>query len=229
MKNAFIVSFKLKNTYRVNSIIYSIKQIPIINKLMRNNLYGNRDLKLFGNIISAIREIGGIFLGKLIYILIMITYVLDFYETNKGDTFIHMFIFLTLVGGLLNTFMFNPTKDKYYAMFIMNMDAKKYTLANYYYTLLKTFIGFLPFTIIFGLMAKLPLLICVLLSMFVIIIKLIVSSYGLLSFEKSNKVRNENFPGKITWISVAILLLIAYGTPLLGITINKIIFMILER
>ena len=28
----FIISFKLKNAYRVNSIIYSLKGLPIINK-----------------------------------------------------------------------------------------------------------------------------------------------------------------------------------------------------
>lgn len=39
MIKSFITSFKLKNTYRVNSIIYSIKQLPLIKKILPNTLY----------------------------------------------------------------------------------------------------------------------------------------------------------------------------------------------
>lgn len=39
MIETFITSFKLKNTYRANSIIYSIKQFPIIRKILPNSLY----------------------------------------------------------------------------------------------------------------------------------------------------------------------------------------------
>jgi hypothetical protein len=41
-----------------------------------------------------------------------------------------------MCGGILNTDMFKPSKDKYYAMMIMNMNAKKYTLSNFYYSLI---------------------------------------------------------------------------------------------
>ena len=52
MIKTFITSFKLKNTYRTNSIIYSIKQLPIIRKILPNSLYKNKGLKIFANIIS---------------------------------------------------------------------------------------------------------------------------------------------------------------------------------
>ena len=39
MIKTFITSFKIKNTYRVNSIIYSIKGLPIINKILPSSLY----------------------------------------------------------------------------------------------------------------------------------------------------------------------------------------------
>ena len=45
MIKTFITSFKLQNTYRVNSIIYSIKQLPIIRKILPNSLYKNKTLK----------------------------------------------------------------------------------------------------------------------------------------------------------------------------------------
>ena len=52
MLKSFVISFKLRNTYRVNSIIYSIKQLPIIKKILPNSLYKSRGLKIFANIIG---------------------------------------------------------------------------------------------------------------------------------------------------------------------------------
>lgn len=227
MIQSFITSFKLKNTYRVNSIIYSIKQLPIINKIIPNKLYQSKTLKIMGNVISSLIEFGSIFFGKFLYILLMITAMLQIYKTNTADTFLHIFTFLTIAGGLLNTYMFNPTKDKYYAMVIMNMNAKKYTLSNYYYSLLKVMIGFLPFTIILGIMANVPLWLCILLPLFVVTVKMIVINYRLHDFQKTKIAKNENSPPKIVWIMIIILIGISYGTPFLNITINQTIFITL--
>ncbi len=225
MFKSFITSFKLKNTYRVNSIIYSIKQFPFIKKILPNQLYKNKALKIIGNIISAIIEFFSIFIGKFLYILLMIIYMLELYKTNQANTFLHIFTFLTFAGALLNTYMFNPTKDKYYAMIIMNMDAKKYTLSNYYYSMIKVIIGFLPFTIIFGMMMKVPLWICILMPIFVVMAKMIVSAYTLIDFKKHKIAKNENLPTKILWLSIALLIAVSYGLPIIGVTINQIIFL----
>ncbi len=227
MIKSFITSFKLKNTYKVNSIIYSIKQLPLIKKILPNKLYQNKALKIIGNIISALWQIISIFLGKFLYILLMIAAVTPMIsKTNNADAFLHIFLFLTLIGGLMNTFMFNPTKDKYYAMIIMNMDAKKYTLSNYYYELIKVILGFLPFTIAFGSSIGISIYMCILLPIFVVMVKMIVSTYNLYYFEKHKIAKNENMPTKILWGTVAILLGIAYGLPILSININQTIFMI---
>ena len=227
MVKSFITSFKLKNTYRVNSIIYSIKQIPIIKRILPNTLYKNKALKIIANIISILMEIVGVFLGKFLYVLLMIFLMLQIYKTNTADTFLHIFTFLTLGGALLNTYMFDPTKDKYYAMMIMNMDAKKYTLSNYYYKLIKLIIGFLPFTIIFGLMVGLPLWVTLLLPIYVVMAKLAVGAYCIKDFQKTRKARSENLPTKIQWTLVAIFVLLSYGLPALNITINISIFLVL--
>ncbi|MEG2028958.1 MAG: hypothetical protein RR050_03650 [Bacilli bacterium] len=222
---SFITSFKLKNTYRVNSIIYSIKQIPLINKILPNSLYESKTLKIIGNIISILIELITIFPGKILYIFLMIIVVLSIYKTDSASTYLHLFVFLTLIGGLLKTFMFDPTKDKYYAMIIMNMNAKKYTLSNYYYNLIKTIIGFLPFTILFSLYYKLPVWIGFIIPIYVIMIKIIFSNFCLLRYKKTNIATNENLPEKFIWFVVIFLLIIAYGLPFLNITINLTIFL----
>ena len=60
------LSFSLKNTYRVNSILFGIKQIPLIKKILPDALYSVRGLKIFANILSVIWEIVSMFLGETI-------------------------------------------------------------------------------------------------------------------------------------------------------------------
>ena len=225
MLKTFITSFKLKNTYRTNSIIYSIKQFPIIKKILPDSLYKNRGLKIFANIISILSEIIGIFIGKIIYISAMIFMALSWYNTNQADTFIHIFTFLTLGGGVLNTYMLNPTKDKYYAIILMNINAREYGLSNYYYQLIKLVIGSWPFTILFGMIVGVSLWLQIALPIFVLAIKLIVMNYCIYDFKKNKKVSNENVQTKAGWLFVAVCLLLAYGLPAINITINGTVFL----
>ena len=225
MLQTFITSFKLQNTYRTNSIIYSIKQLPLIKRILPNSLYKSKGLKIFAGIISILWEIINIFIGKILYILLMIFMALTWYKTNQADTFIHLFTFLTFAGGVLNTYMLNPTKDKYYAIILMNINAREYGLSNYYYQLIKLVVGFLPFTILLGTVAGVPLLIQILLPFFVVAVKLIVMNYLIYKYKKTNKIANENLPTKIVWSFVGICLLLTYGLPFLGITINSTIFL----
>ena len=65
-------------------------------------------------------------------------------KENGPEIYAHLLFFLTLIGAYMNTYLFNPTNDKYYAMILMRMDARKYTLTDYGYTLLRTGLSFLP-------------------------------------------------------------------------------------
>ena len=113
MIETFIKSFKLENAYKTNSMIYSLKGLPIIGKLLPDTLYESKDLKVLISIFSILRTIIQTFLGKFIYILLMIFFAALFYETNNANTFIHIFTFLTFLGGVINTHMFTPSNDKY--------------------------------------------------------------------------------------------------------------------
>lgn len=228
MLDTFIQSFKLRNTYKVNTIIYSVKQIPLIKKILPNSLYKSKGLKIFGTVISIIWEICSIFLGKLIYIAAMIFGMMNLYQQNQSGVFITIFTFLTIAGALMNTYMFNPTKDKYYAMFIMRMDAKKYTLSNYIYSILKIIIGFMPFTILFGLLANINILVCVVMPIYVAAAKILFSGYSLKKYEKTGVAINENKPIKFIWGIVGICLLFAYGLPYINITISEVVFLIIS-
>ena len=228
MIDTFIKSFKLRNAYKVNTVIYSVKQLPIIKKILPNSLYQNKALKVIGTICSIIAEISSIFLGKFIYIITMIYGIMSLYENHGPDTFVNILFFLTIIGAFFNTYMFNPTRDKYYAMFIMRMNAKKYTLSNYMYSILKVIIGFMPFTLTFGIIANVNITICILIPFFIASSKIIVGAYSLYKYKKQKIVINENKPIKNIWILAIICLCLAYGLPLIGIAINQQIFIIIS-
>ena len=46
MLNTLRLSFSLMNTYRVNAILHSLKQIPLLKRLLPETLYQVRGLKV---------------------------------------------------------------------------------------------------------------------------------------------------------------------------------------
>src|SRR5699024_6885793 len=89
-------------------------------------------------------------------------------------------------------------------------------------------IGLMPFTIIFGLLLKVPLLICISMPLFVAMIKIIVIGiFSIPDFKKNKVVKNENLPTKKVWILLAVLAILGFGLPYLGIVINLIIYIVL--
>ena len=214
------ISFSLKNTYRVNSILYAIKQIPLIKRILPDALYGVRGLKIFANIISVIWEIITIFIGKLLYFITMVCGIGLLYRNAPADqAFLHILLFLTIIGAYIDISMFNPARDKYYAMILLRMNAREYTLVNYGYSILKVIIGFLPFSILFGMMRDVPLWFCILIPFSVAGLKLLVAAYSLWNYERSGFIYNENKIRKHLWIFIAVLLTLAYVPPAAGIVL----------
>ena len=145
-----------------------------------------RGLKIFANVLSVLWEIVSIFLGKFLYFLTMVCGVGLLYErAPAGLCFLHILFFLTLIGSYMNTSLFNPTRDKYYAVILLRMNARSYTLANYGYALLKIVVGFLPFTILFGVDRGVPLWLCLLIPFCVAGIKLTIAAYSLAELRKN--------------------------------------------
>lgn len=72
MHNVLRISFSLRNTYRVNGILYSLKQIPLLKRLLPETLYRVQGLKTFANILSLLWEIVSVFLGKFLYFAVML-------------------------------------------------------------------------------------------------------------------------------------------------------------
>lgn len=227
MLDAFLISFRLRDAYKANSILYSLKSIPLIKRLLPESLYASAGLKILAHVIGAGIELGTVFVGKAFYLLVMVFLAAGGMRSPKADSFVHIFFFLTIVGGLLNTHMFNPTKDKFYAMVIMRMDARQYALSNYLYFLLKTLVGFFPFTVLLGWLVGVPMVACLLMPFLVCALKLIVTALTLLGSKDGERVRSENLPMPLVWGGVAVAVAAAYGLPFLGYAMPVWLFCIL--
>ena len=225
MNKTLKISFALKNTYRVNSILYALKQMLLIKMILPSALYGARGLKIFANILSVIWEILSAFLGKFIYLMCIYAIVAYGYDgySNKSELFLHMLLFLTIIGAFMNTNLFNPTKEKYYAVFLMRMDAKQYVLINYGYAILKVVIGFMPFMILVGSILDLPLWLDVILPFSIAGLKLFVAATSLWDYEKRGLAYNENRLGKFLWAFVALMIIVACGLPAVNIAVPQIV------
>ena len=220
MNKIFRISFALKNTYRVNSILYALKQVPLLKKLLPDSLYSVRALKIFANVLSGVWELVSVFLGKFLYLFILSFYVVGLYGLDRTDgLFMHILLFLTLTGTQMNTGMFDPTRDKYYAMILMRMDARSFTLVNYGYLMLKVVVGFMPFSLAFGVMEGVPAWLCLVMPFSIAGMKLVAASYTLWHYEHRPYDICENPIKKSVWLFTAVMLFLAFGLPAVGIVL----------
>lgn len=221
MMKALRISFALRNTYHVNTIIYGLKQIPVIKKIIPESFYAMGWLKIVVNILAVIWEIISAFCGKFFYILFMVFLASSLYDSaDWPQTYVHILFFLTFIGAMLNTYIFNPSKDKYYAIILLRMNAKEHAIVNYAYELCKIMIGFLLFGFIFGTIAGVPWYINLLVPFFVVGCKLTASALMLREYEigmTSKGKQNLKHIDEIKLACVIILLAIAYGLPVVGI------------
>lgn len=224
MKNSFILSFKLRIAYRVNTIIYAIKQIPLIKKLIPDAVYGASGLKEFGYIIAFLYEIIQMFLGKFIYMFLFVYLVLNTINLYEINDFFNIMFFMSIIGSYLNTFMFEPSNDKYYALMVMKMDSKKYTVSNYFYNIFKSIFGFIPPIIIFSLILKLNPIISLIIPIFIGSIKINTGAFYLKRYEKNKFIADIKHKDILKWLIIIPSFILAYLLPLLHISLSVKIY-----
>lgn len=209
------ITFSLRMTTKINAILYVLKHIPLLGRCFPDDVYRVTWLKVLATVFAFFWELGAAFLGKAVYFVIMIALAsLPYPMENKGPMFGHFLVFLTLVGGRLNSYLFEGDDAADQAVLLLGMDARMYTLVNYGYALVKVLLGFLLCGTIFGLLMGAPLWLCLLAPLYVIGMKLTVGALLLKRFQKKGELdSNEGF-------SLAMIvggLALAYGLPALGI------------
>ena len=226
MLDTFKTAFKLKTTYKVNAILYSLKRIPLIKKLIPNDWYNDVNIKTLGNIFNIFREIGTLFLGKIVYLFLLFALTSLFFEGEESTYILHIFIFFTFIGAIHKNYLFEPSNDNYYGVILMRMDAKKFAVSNYIYFILRTFVGFLPLTILGTLVLGIPFYIGLLLPLFIVASKITMIGLDLLYVQKTKKY-NPLINGIWSIVLTVILSALAIGLPLFNIKISNNLFLII--
>ncbi len=222
MKNTLRISFSLKSTYRVNSILYAIKQLPVLKKILPDSLYRMRGFKIAGSIISYIWEVISACIGKAFYFLFLsgcaaalaTAGTLDFEEI-----LMNLFVFMTMVGAVSNMYMFDTHKSKYYAIMLLNVDAKKYNLVNYIYQIIKLFLCYLVAFLILSLLCGIPVWMCVLAPLYTIGVKTAAVALSLKKYKRNGQIEGNNLFGKLTFPFVVLCVALGCGLSLLSISI----------
>lgn len=212
MLKCFWISFRLRMAYRINSILYALRQIPLVKKVIPVTLYGNTILKNIITCIALLWELLSIFINKGLYVLVFV-FVPVFFISNdtKILMILNILFFLTIAGAISNNTMFDPTKDKYYAMILMRMDARIYTLTNYLYNMFKILLGMGVSLACLRFFFNIPFYICVLIPVYIIFSKTISATFSLYQFEKKGQIRNENSPVFKVWAGIIICWILAYA------------------
>lgn len=216
------LSFSLKNTYRVNAILYNLRQVPLLKQLVPADAYRRHGFKILANTLSVIWETLSVFAGKALYVILMMLVpasLLDISADAGARFFLHLFLLLSLIGTAMNTYLFDPSKDKYYAMVLLGVNAREYTLINYLYAIAKVLVGFALCALVFFLPAGLSLGQCLLVPLYVAGIKMAYSARRLWDYERCGRVHNETKGGALLWVVTFLLLGAAYGLPLMGLMI----------
>lgn len=74
MRKVFWISFRLRMTYRINSILYAIRQVPGVKRILSVSLYGKTGLKMVFTVLALLWEIVSIFINKGLYVALCIYY-----------------------------------------------------------------------------------------------------------------------------------------------------------
>ncbi len=213
------IAFALKNTYRVNGVMYFLRQLPIIGKRLPDTLYQIQWIIILAQIAAAFWELITAFLGKFLFICVMVFLPTVFYDkVSAGNAFVHLFVLLTLCAGDSSN-LTDTDKPTYYAVLLLGMNAKRYSLVRFGYAMTKLLIGEMLFGLLFGLLCGAPWWMCLLMSVFSVGFKCGCGAWTLHRFDKSGTVKAK-LPERILTNGLSILLLAAaYGLPFLGITL----------
>ncbi len=226
MINTFVDAFLVKNAYNTNQFIYALQRLPLVGKLISNKLYGKNILKVISVIVAVFVQLVKVFGYKLLYIFCFITLPLGLFNNTSSDLIMHIYLFLALIGCFTNTEIFNPTKDKYYNIVLLKMDAKKLAIVNFLYFLITTWLGQLVALI---LLTNIMWYDALLLVNMLVFLKVIAISIYIFRIKKTNEVINENKP-KSWFVYIGLILIgliFSYVVPYFGFVIPYYVFYLL--
>lgn len=212
------ITFSMRMTCKINAVLHTLKHLPVVGKWIPDDIYKVQWLKILATVLAVLWEIGGALIGKLLYLLVMVWLASALYPMeDQAALFVHIFLLLTLAGCILNDYLLNHDETAEYAVLLMGMDARQYTLVNFAYSLLKLAVSYLIFGLLLGLLAGVPVWQCLLLPLYAVSVKVLTGAFELWRFARKGTVAERK--GTITIPCLVALLGCAYGLPTLNVCV----------
>ena len=212
------ISFALELTTKVNAILYGFKHLPLLRKWLPDDLYKTKWLKFIAAVFALMWEIFTGLAGKFLFLLVMVLLPANLYPLEPSPAlFVHIFLLTTLLGGIINDYLLTTSPPAYYAVLLLGMDARQYSLVQFFFECIKLAVGYLLFFLLLGGLNGLPVWLWVLLPLFTIGVKTIKGAFGLWRFDKKGQIDTANPAVRIP--AIVVLLGAAYGLPALGVCI----------
>ena len=156
-KNTLTKVIHLRSIIGYNGLVFALKKMPLIGKLIPDRLYSTKFLKVIYWVFHIIVEVFKLFIGKifglgLIYLisLFLKTEYIEFDKASgvsESDLYacfaLTFFIVYAVFGILINRPYFKCTQEKEYLVFMLRMNARKLNNTLFVYDLSKLVIGYL--------------------------------------------------------------------------------------
>lgn len=209
-------SLKIDICYAVNSFIYSIRKLPILNDLITDDIYKSKTLKNIISIVSLILSFGKMIVSRLLYFFV-IYYICDFIFKDTSY-FGHVFFLFTMIGMFINNKLLNTSQKKYLSILVFNMDASKFMWSSLVWDLFINVILNSICFFIFSNLINISVTTSVLLVLLCLFSRVVGEGFNIFYYKKYGYVWYNNYP---LYFSILGILLALCLLPLVSISINQ--------
>ena len=165
--------YRLRYIVGYNGFIYKLKLLPLIGRILPDDLYSIGFFKVIYAIWKFIAEFFMLFFLKVLGLsgIYAFSFIMrELAESRpeeiggvsiaqfQGTQFMMLFFAYAFAGILINTNLFSYTPEKEYAVFMLRMDAKKINISYFVLNLAALFIGYSGVNLFFGIISGMPFL-----------------------------------------------------------------------
>lgn len=189
--NNIKTNFYINSSMIANAIVYYLKKLPILKKLISDNAYSaynnKRRFAILTNILYYLFKIATKFIYLSIMMLTPMALIYDEIPPNAYIHFVQLFFGLSIIIGSINSnITLSNYKEKYIHIKLIRADAKDFSLSSILYYNIINSVLFIPALIVFTLITKGSVAQTMILIVHLISARFITESVLLIIYDKLN-------------------------------------------
>ncbi|WP_151737808.1 hypothetical protein [Paenibacillus tengchongensis] len=181
---------KIRGASGANRLIYYFRRLPLVGKLLRDDVYARTDVKQVLTVIVQILKVLWGFLGKFIYLGLIIYWPVtsigkDLLPQEQYSLYLQLVLLLSFVAaGVSSAVILEPKMDKYICVKLMRLPAGQYMRATMALRGVSFGLYFIPAMMVFAGLLAAPLWQGVLLAVLLTFWRMLCEALHLWLFER---------------------------------------------